>query len=572
MAVDLVGAVVGWLTAEAATRTVAGGRRLVLGDAQRRALRRVVRQAVADTVGGAGLPKHEAARLRTALLAASGPVRRIRAATATELRAAVAEWVRPLAPRGVSCGELSDELVTRILDGIEADARTGGPLRHVADWLWRDDATRLLEAIDGRFAAWEPPGADHARRGLPGGIPDFTGRDAALADLHARLARHDPDGRFAAVYAISGMGGVGKTTLAIQAAWDVAERYPDGGFFIDLHGFTAGIAPLSPEAALEQLLRDAGLPAGAIPLGVAARQARWRSHMASRKAIVVLDNAVDSAQVRPLLPGAPGSLVIVTSRRRLTALPEAEEIFLNVLSPVEAEELLLRVAGTHRAEDPEEVRRIVRLCGHLPLAIRIVAARLRREPAAPLSALVAELGQTNRLAELSPEGAGVEGRYTFRWPAWTPRRCVPYTCWVCIPARAIARRRWPVSPIPGKRPRGRCFGRWPSITSSRRWPAPTSRPGSSAMTWCGTSPVHRPCGTSTRRPGRRPTGGSTVGTSTWSTRRHRTGSPRNATTSWPFASTPTRRMRSPSGWTPPASSPSSVSTSTPAACTPTRIG
>jgi tetratricopeptide (TPR) repeat protein len=415
VAVDLVGAVVGWLTAEAATRAVGGGRRLILGDAQRRALRRVVRRAVADTVAGAGLSKPEAAQLRTALLAASGPVRRIEAATATELRAVVVEWVRPLAAEGVDRGGLSDELVIRILRGIEADARSGGPLGHVAEWLWRDDTTRLLAAIDGRFMAWEPSGAGPGGRGgLPGVIPDFTGRAAALADLRTRLAGHNPDGRFTAIYAVNGMGGVGKTTLAIQAAWEVAERYPDGGFFIDLHGFTAGIAPLSPEAALEQLLRDAGLSAGAIPPGVAARQARWRSLMANRKAIVVLDNAVDSAQIRPLLPGGPGCLVIVTSRRRLTALPEAEEVFLDVLSPGEAEQLFLRVGGVHcgngpDTEDRDDVRQVVRLCGYLPLAVRIVAARLRGQRTVPLRALVSELNQTSRLAELSPEGAGVAG-------------------------------------------------------------------------------------------------------------------------------------------------------------------
>ncbi|GFJ83906.1 hypothetical protein Phou_080860 [Phytohabitans houttuyneae] len=280
----------------------------------------------------------------------------------------------------------------------------------MADWLWRDGATRRLEAIDRRFGAWQQAGAGQVRRGLPGAVSDFTGRHAVLADLRGRLARHDPGGPSPATCAVTGMGGVGKTTLAVHAAREAVGRYADGAFFIDLHGFSPGMAPLLPEAALEQLLRDAGERGDAIPLAPAARRARWCSIMAERKAIVVLDNAENSAQIGPLLPGAPGCLVIVTSRRRLTALPEVDELVLDVLSPDDAEELFVRVAGAERAYDPAEVRQVARLCDHLPLAIRIVAARHRDEPTRPLRAVLADLSdQTGRLAELSPEGAGVLG-------------------------------------------------------------------------------------------------------------------------------------------------------------------
>lgn len=420
MVVDLFGAVLGWLTAEAGARAVDGGRRLMVGDPHRRALRRVVRDSVALAVDEIGLPEAEAARLRAALLTHSVPVRRMRGATAGELGAAVTAWVESLdrdewgsghlIQHGVDPSGLAGELATGIVRGIKADARAGGPLALLADWLWRDDATRLLESIEERVAGWELTNPGPPGRKLPGTIVDFTGRDIAVADLHARLRRHDPDGTVVAIHAVNGMGGVGKTTLAVKVALEVAGRYPDGCFFIDLHGFTAGIAPLSPQAALEQLLRDAGVPANSIPADLAARQVCWRSVMAGRRAMVVLDNALDSAQVRPLLPGAPGCLVLITGRRRLSALPEVDEVLLGVMTQVEAEEMFLRVTGPDRVDDRRQVGEVVRLCGFLPLAVRIVAARLRREPGATLAAVAAELSrESGRLMQLSPEDAGVTG-------------------------------------------------------------------------------------------------------------------------------------------------------------------
>ncbi len=252
------------------------------------------------------------------------------------------------------------------------------------------------------------PAAEPAGGGLPGEVADFTGREEVLGQLRRRIGGHDPAGAAVAVHSIDGMGGVGKTALAVHLAREHAGRYPDGAFFIDLHGYTPAIAPVPPEAALDQLLRDAGVPSSAIPAGLGPRQARWRSLMASRRAVIVLDNAVNSDQVRPLIPDAAGCLVLITSRRRLTGLPEADPVALGVMTPQEAADLFSRIAGTQRCPDPSQVDAVVRACGWLPLAVRIVAGRLRHDPVATVATLAADLAdERTRLAELSPEDAGV---------------------------------------------------------------------------------------------------------------------------------------------------------------------
>jgi tetratricopeptide (TPR) repeat protein len=252
------------------------------------------------------------------------------------------------------------------------------------------------------------PTAEPVGGGLPGEVADFTGREELLGELRRRIGRHDPAGVAVAVHSIDGMGGVGKTALAVHLAHEHADRYPDGAFFIDLNGYTPGIAPVPPEAALGQLLRDAGVPASAIPGGLGLRQARWRSLMAGRRALIVFDNAVNSDQVRPLIPDAAGCLVLITSRRRLTGLPEADPLALGVLTPQEAANLFSRIAGKQRCPDRSQVDAVVRACGWLPLAVRIVAGRLRHDPAATVATLAADLAdESARLAELSPEDAGV---------------------------------------------------------------------------------------------------------------------------------------------------------------------
>jgi DNA-binding SARP family transcriptional activator len=239
------------------------------------------------------------------------------------------------------------------------------------------------------------PAAAVAQNFLVNDSLDFTGRDGELAELTAHAGAAPRSAPLTAV--ISGMGGVGKTALAIRLAHRIAPDFPDGTFFVDLHGFTAGIPPVTPEAALAALLRQAGIAEDRLPPGVEARADLWRSRCAGRRLSVILDNATDAEQIRPLLAGGPGSLVVITSRRHLVALEDAVPMPLDVLPPQEAAALFGRIAGTERvAAEPGAVAEAVALCGGLPLAIRIAASRLRHRPTWTVAHLVELLGDGRR--------------------------------------------------------------------------------------------------------------------------------------------------------------------------------
>jgi DNA-binding SARP family transcriptional activator/tetratricopeptide (TPR) repeat protein len=260
-----------------------------------------------------------------------------------------------------------------------------------------ENDVRLARPAPVRATAVPPP----VRNDLPGDIADFAGRRDELARLLTSDGVTPPSAMV--IEALDGMAGVGKTTLAVHAAHRLAKRYPDGQLFIDLHGHTPGTTPVTPAAALEALLRAVGVPGEEIPNETDARAARWRAELAARRMLVVLDNAAEGAQVRPLLSGTATSLTLITSRRRLVDIETANVMSLDVLPAADAIALFTGIIGVARAaSDAAAVREVVQRCGHLPLAIRIAGARLRSRPAWTVRHLVERMRHAESpLVELS---------------------------------------------------------------------------------------------------------------------------------------------------------------------------
>ena len=235
---------------------------------------------------------------------------------------------------------------------------------------------------------------------LPRDVPAFTGRDGELD----RLAGLAGGGRVV-VSAIGGTAGVGKTALAVHAAHQLLEQFPDGHLYADLRGYTEGQDPAEPGEVLQVFLRRLGVPADEVPPEIEERSGLLRQILASRCVLMVLDNARTEAQVRPLLPGAGRSLVLVTSRSLLPGLEVDERISLDILPADEAAAMLARVIGAARADaEPQAVAEVARLCGRLPLALRIAGQLLATHPAWPVAKLAGMLGgEQDRLTQL---GAG----------------------------------------------------------------------------------------------------------------------------------------------------------------------
>ncbi|MFC4584830.1 AfsR/SARP family transcriptional regulator [Sphaerisporangium corydalis] len=281
----------------------------------------------------------------------------------------------------------------RLNDQVGTEA--GPALQELHQRILLHDPT-LLPETRARKTAGNPPPND-----LPRDIPTFTGRTAELA----RLTSAEVLGAMAVpVLAVDGMPGVGKTAFAVHLAHLLTDRYPDGRLFLDLHGHSAHRQTVDPAAALDRLLRHLGVPGEGIPEDLDARAALWRKELARRKVLIVLDNAAGHEQISHLLPGVPGCLVIVTSRRRLAGLDGVESLSLDVLPAEDSATLLDRAAGTRRVLESEHVAAVTRLCGHLPLALQLVGSRLRHRPALSVADLAERLGRDDqRLTEIRAE-------------------------------------------------------------------------------------------------------------------------------------------------------------------------
>jgi tetratricopeptide (TPR) repeat protein/DNA-binding XRE family transcriptional regulator len=307
-------------------------------------------------------------------------------------------------------------------------ARTVGKLEQERTrWPYRETVQRLADALElrgqaraafvaaagrrrGRAASSATagervppesvPGADLSSAIVPRMLPAapriFVGRrtESDRVTAAARSAQGESAGTVA-IWAVDGMAGVGKTALVLQIAHRLTESFPDGQMFLDLYGYTKDMAPRGAGDALAALLQALAVPPQRIPADSAARAALYRQQLAGTRTLIVLDNAADEAQVRPLLPGTGGCLVLITSRKHLRALDEAHTVSLDVLPTSEAVALFRQIAGPDRVADPALAEQAATLCAGLPVALRIAAALLRHRSSWSLEYLVGRLSSAS---------------------------------------------------------------------------------------------------------------------------------------------------------------------------------
>ncbi|MFE9955178.1 BTAD domain-containing putative transcriptional regulator [Micromonospora sp. NPDC005299] len=407
----------------------------------------------------------------------------VRAATDAALRAGCVHAVLPAIRLAAEQEPLDEALQARLLlalaaDGRRAEAldayadiahrladelgiRPGADLRAARDSLLDDDAPadgsgsrrgvgaaiiRPGAPPGGAEAALLPPAERELSQPssagppaqLPADHPYFSGRRDLVAAAEELLAGDRP----ATALVIDGMPGVGKTTLAVHLAHQLAARYPDGQLHADLRGFDSGDSVMTPAEALRGFLWSLGVAPAAIPAELPAQAGLYRSILAERRMLILLDNCRDWDQIRHLLPGAGGSLVIATSRRRITGVAgpaNAHPLHLDLLTDAEARELLTRWLGDGTAADPAAVEEIVARCGGLPLALALVATRTVGRPALSLPAVAGELAEADgRLAGFGAAHADLEAIFSWSYRALTPEAARLFRLLPLHPAPALS--------------------------------------------------------------------------------------------------------------------------------------
>ena len=282
------------------------------------------------------------------------------------------------------------------------------------------DAMELGEEVRRRLVQASVRRTHQVPRQLPPDLAVFRGRHEALTRVHALTSAVAEVGGHVVISAIGGMAGVGKTTLAVHWAHQVADHFPDGQLYVNLRGFEDSEQPLDPGEALGRFLSALGVDRADMPPDTEARTALFRERTRSRRLIVLLDNARNAEQVRPLLPTSSGCLTIATSRNQLAALAATEGASLVSLDVWTQEEALAALAariGEERCRaEPEAAAELVELCGYLPLAIAVVGAQLSAAPGMRLRVAVRELRQAQpRLDALSGDDRRVDVRAVFSW-------------------------------------------------------------------------------------------------------------------------------------------------------------
>jgi DNA-binding SARP family transcriptional activator len=299
----------------------------------------------------------------------------------------------------------------------ELGTEPGAGLRELHQQMLTADPA-LAAPETGRASAGA--GARVVPRQLPPAVAHFVGRAAELEALSGMLDGTAPAPGTVVITAIGGTAGVGKTVLAVHWAHQLSERFPDGQLYVNLRGFDPSGTPAAPAEPICDFLDALGVPAGRVPPGLAARAALYRTQLAAKRMLIVLDNARDAAQVRPLLPGSPGCLVIVTSRNQLTGLAASDSarlLALDLLTEADARQLLAARLGSDRINaEPEAAAEVAVLCARLPLALAAAAARAAARPRLPLAALAAELRDAqNRLDALDSGDPATSVRAVFSW-------------------------------------------------------------------------------------------------------------------------------------------------------------
>lgn len=284
----------------------------------------------------------------------------------------------------------------------ELGAEPGSQLRELHQRILAGDPALLPASPAVLGAAARAPDAAPVPAQLPAGIGDFTGRDSEIRHLvEALRAELAPSAAGAiAIAAVTGTGGIGKTMLAVHVAHKVIAEFPDGQVYINLRGTAE--RPANPSAVLDRLLRDLGTDATAIPADDDERAARYRSLLAGRRVLLLLDDVRDTSQIRPLLPGSPGCAVVVTSRFRLADLPLSARLNLDVLPVGDARRFFTELIGPDRADaEPDAVDEVLRGCAGLPLAVRIAGGRLASRSSGTVRMLADRLAsERTRLDEL----------------------------------------------------------------------------------------------------------------------------------------------------------------------------
>ncbi|QFZ19236.1 AfsR/SARP family transcriptional regulator [Saccharothrix syringae] len=290
----------------------------------------------------------------------------------------------------------------------ELGADPGAALRELHRRILNSDASLLAP---GREAP--APAAEQVvtPRQLPAAPASFVGRHDELARLDAALEGASRTSRTMVISAIAGSGGMGKTWLALHWAHRYADRFPDGQLFVDLRGFSPDREPMNPAVAVRGFLDALGVEPSRVPVAPHAQAALFRSLIADKRVLLVLDNAADTAQVVPLLPGTDSCLVLVTSRNQLSGLISAHgaaHLMLDALPDDEARALLAARLGRARVNtEPQAVEELIRLCGGLPLALSVIAARAGMRPGVPLGAFAAELRDLGLQALDEDPAAGI---------------------------------------------------------------------------------------------------------------------------------------------------------------------